>query len=243
VQTRVKMYNANKNLLTSMQNIEFAIFGNVILKAKDIMGGSASLGGNGQITLKKAIKKLEGWDGYAITEDLNMSVKLMIGGWKIRYCPETAVYQEAVKEWKPFFRQRVRWAMGNLETLFVYLVKILIARKVSIYRRLDAIQYLASLLFIAFVMLGYTVAILYVGFLIYFQFSAPIFISIISTIAFFPVVFIGIYRETGNFATSIGMSIEYWAYCLYLIPLFFVAFLKLIIRRERTWAKTHHTGE
>lgn len=30
-----------------------------------------------------------GWDGFGITEDLNLSVKLMIEGYAIRYCGET----------------------------------------------------------------------------------------------------------------------------------------------------------
>jgi len=83
--------------------------------------GAAFLGGNGQLTRRDAVEALKGWDGYAITEDLNMSIKLMINGWKIRYCGEALVYQEAVPYWKPFFRQRIRWAMGNLEP-FLYIL-------------------------------------------------------------------------------------------------------------------------
>ena len=40
VQARVRMYNADRNLLTKMQEVEFSIFGNVILRARDVMGKS-----------------------------------------------------------------------------------------------------------------------------------------------------------------------------------------------------------
>ncbi|AXV38059.1 MAG: histidine kinase [Methanobacterium sp. BRmetb2] len=243
VQTKVKMYNKNRNVLTSMQHIEFAIFGNVILRARDKIGGGAFLGGNGQVATRKVIEKLGGWDGFAVTEDLNMSIKMMIKGCKIRYCEDTAVYQEAVPHWKPFFRQRVRWAMGNLETFFVYLKQILGTRNIPLYRRLDVIQYLSSLLFLSFVMLGYIVAILYITDLMIFNYTFPAIIGILSTIAFFPAVMLGIYRDNRKIHVTIYRSVEYWAYCLYLIPLFIVAFIKLILRKDRKWAKTYHTGD
>jgi 1,2-diacylglycerol 3-beta-glucosyltransferase len=243
VQTKVKMYNKNRNVLTSMQHIEFAIFGNVILRARDKIGGGAFLGGNGQVATRKVIEKLGGWDGFAVTEDLNMSIKMMIKGCKIRYCEDTAVYQEAVPHWKPFFRQRVRWAMGNLETFFVYLKQILGTRNIPLYRRLDVIQYLSSLLFLSFVMLGYIVAILYITDLMIFNYTFPAIIGILSTIAFFPAVMLGIYRDTRKIHVTIYRSVEYWAYCLYLIPLFIAAFIKLILRKDRKWAKTYHTGD
>jgi cellulose synthase/poly-beta-1,6-N-acetylglucosamine synthase-like glycosyltransferase/DNA-binding NarL/FixJ family response regulator len=242
VQARVRMYNADRNLLTMMQEVEFSIFGNVILRARDIMDKSGFLGGNGQLTWKKFVEDIEGWDGFAVTEDLNMSVKLIMDGNKIRYCPEAVVWQEAVPEWKAFFRQRVRWATGNLETLFVYLAPIIDA-KIPLYKKIDAIQYLVFLLFTVFVMLGYIVAILNLTYVVRFSMEAPVIIGLISTIAFFPGVLLGIRRDKVGILKSLGRSVEYWAYCLYLIPLFFAAFIHMLTRKERRWAKTKHTGD
>jgi len=242
VQARVRMYNADRNLLTMMQEVEFSIFGNVILRARDIMGKSGFLGGNGQLTRKKFVEDIEGWDGFAVTEDLNMSIKLILDGNKIRYCPEAVVWQEAVPEWKAFFRQRVRWATGNLETLFVYLAPIIDA-KIPLYKKVDSIQYLVFLLFTVFVMLGYIVAILNLGNVVRFSMEAPVIIGLISTVAFFPGVLLGIRRDKVGILRSLVRGVEYWAYCLYLIPLFFAAFIHMLTRKERRWAKTKHTGE
>jgi len=242
VQARVRMYNADRNLLTKMQEVEFSIFGNVILRARDVMGKSGFLGGNGQLTRKEFVEKIEGWDGFAVTEDLNMSIKMILDGEKIRYCPEAVVWQEAVPYWKPFFRQRVRWATGNLETLFVYLAPIINA-KIPLYKKIDSIQYLVFLMFTAFVMLGYVVLILNLGKIYHFSMEAPVIIGLISTVAFFPGVLLGIRRDKIGILRSIVSAVEYWAYCLYLIPLFFAAFIHMITRKERRWAKTQHTGK
>ncbi|EKQ54044.1 MAG: glycosyl transferase [Methanobacterium sp. Maddingley MBC34] len=242
VQARVRMYNADRNLLTKMQEVEFSIFGNVILRARDVMDKSGFLGGNGQLTRKKFVENIEGWDGFAVTEDLNMSIKLILDGHKIRFCPEAVVWQEAVPQWKPFFRQRVRWATGNLETLFVYLAPIIDA-KIPLYKKIDSIQYLVFLLFTVFVMLGYIVAILNLGNIVRFAMEAPVIIGLISTVAFFPGVLLGIRRDKVGILRSLVRAVEYWAYCLYLIPLFFAAFIHMLTRKERRWAKTKHTGE
>ncbi|MEN4007507.1 MAG: glycosyltransferase [Methanobacteriaceae archaeon] len=198
VQTQVRMYNKDKNVLTSMQDVEFNIFDNVIQKSRCRMGLTAFLGGNGQVTRKDLIEAIGGWDGHALTEDLNLSVKFMISGWKICYCGETAIYQEGVLEYKRFFRQRLRWAMENLETFFVYLKRILSTENVPIHERIEVILFLSYPIFLCFVMLGYIVAILYIGAVIEFELATPVIIGILSTVAFFPAAILGIYQDTKN---------------------------------------------
>ena len=77
--------------------------------------------GNGQLVKKEVVEEIGGWDGYAVTEDLNLRVKLMLKGYDVKFSAEAEVFQEAVGEWSAFFRQRTRWLIGNLETLFVYI--------------------------------------------------------------------------------------------------------------------------
>jgi cellulose synthase/poly-beta-1,6-N-acetylglucosamine synthase-like glycosyltransferase/CheY-like chemotaxis protein len=241
VQSRVKMYNKDDNLLTKLQHIEFSIYGDVLLKSRDMLGGAAFLGGNGQITRKDVLDEYNGWDGYALTEDLNISVKLMINGWKIRYCGESVVYQEAVRDWKPFFRQRTRWAMGNMETLFVYIKKI-IQSDIPILKKIDSIYYLSTLLLNGFVMIGYIIFILYFV-SIQFSLTAPFIIVFLATVAFFPVVIFGVWYDSKNIPITLLRSVEYWLHCFYIIPLFFITFISLLTRKDIKWEKTHHAGE
>lgn len=240
VQSRVKMYNKNENLLTNLQHIEFSIYGDVLLKARDMLGGAAFLGGNGQITRKDVLDEYNGWDGYALTEDLNISVKLMIHGWKIRYCGESIVYQEAVKDWKPFFRQRTRWAMGNMETLFVYF-KSIIQANISLLKKIDSVYYLSTLLMNGFVMIGYIIFVLYFV-SIQFSLTAPLIIVFLATVAFFPVVISGVWYDSKSVRITALRSIEYWLHCFYIIPLFFITFVSLLTRKDIKWEKTYHAG-
>jgi len=165
----------------------------------------------------------------------------MINGWKIRYCGDAVVNQEAVKDWRPFFRQRTRWAMGNMETLFVYFKSIILS-DISLIKKIDSIYYLSTILCNGFVMMGYMVFILYFA-NIQFSLTAPIIIVLLSTLAFFPVVISGVWKDSKNIKTTVVKSIEYWLHCFYIIPLFISTFINLLTRKDSKWDKTYHTGE
>ncbi len=246
VQSRVKMYNKDHNFLTNMQEVEFSGFANV-LRAKDTIGFNGFLGGNGQFVKKEAIQSAGKWDGFAVTEDLNLSIKILLNGQGIRFCPEVAVYQEAVTEWRPFMRQRVRWAIGNFETLFVYAPKIIMG-DIDIVEKIGILSHVSLYAFNLFIFIGFIIFI--VNVLAWFVFGvptvirmeAPIEIGIVSATAFFPGTAISLFRDDKRYLQFLKDLIYYWLYCFHLIPLFFKTLANMISRKERTWAKTTHKG-
>ena len=246
VQSRVKMFNLNENYLARMQHLEFASFGNTLI-AKDNLGSTGFLGGNGQFVKKQSIIDSGRWDGFAVTEDLNLAIKIMLNGGKIRYCGECAVYQEAVTEWKAFFRQRVRWAIGNFETLFVYLPQILGA-KISVAKKFNIIEHISFYSFNLLIFFGFLVTIVNAISWLLFQnvtiirMEAPIVVGILSIISFFPGIMIALQRDKPKLLTFIADIIKYYIYCFHLIPLFFMTMYSMMTRKERKWAKTEHKG-
>ncbi|MBE6496966.1 MAG: response regulator [Methanobrevibacter sp.] len=247
VQSRIKMYNKDENWLTYMQHVELAGFGNIV-RAKDILGKAGFLGGNGQLVKKDAIYGGGGWDGFAITEDLNLSVKLMIEGYAIRYCGETWVYQEAVPTLRQLFRQRARWAIGNFETLFIYGVKI-IRSPMPVFRMFGVLEHVAFYGLNMLVFFGFIVfAVNLIGWFVFhgvtiIRMDAPLIIGIISAFGFFPGAVITLARDRVNFFKLLYGVFGYWLYCFHLIPLFFITAYQMLTRKERTWAKTVHTGD
>lgn len=246
VQSRVKMYNKDENYLTRMQHVEFASFGNT-LRAKDNLGSTGFLGGNGQFVRKQSIIDSGKWDGFAVTEDLNLAVKIMLLGGKIRYCGEASVYQEAITEWKPFFRQRVRWAIGNFETLFIYLPQILKA-KISIPKKFGIIEHISFYSFNLLIFFGFIVTILNAvswflfGNVTIIRMEAPLMVGILSALAFFPGIMLALSRDSPKVIDYIKDIIKYYIYCFHLIPLFFMTMYTMMTRKERKWAKTEHKG-
>ena len=246
VQSRVKMFNKNENFLARMQHVEFASFGNTLI-AKDNLDQTGFLGGNGQFVKKQAIIESGRWDGFAVTEDLNLAIKIILNGGKIRYCGECAVYQEAVTEWKAFFRQRVRWAIGNFETLFVYLPQILRSR-ISIAKKFNVIEHISFYSFNLLIFFGFIVSIINVisWFLFHnvtiIRMEAPFIVGILSVISFFPGIILALSRDKPGIQEFFKDLIKYYVYCFHLIPLFFLTMMEMMTRKERKWAKTEHKG-
>jgi len=141
VQSAVRMYNAAQNFLTLWQNLEFAIWGSILCRAKNLLG-SASLGGNGQCVRLSALAELgpEPWQTSSLTEDLDLSLQLLRRGWQLRFCPSVAVYQEAVIHLDKLVRQRSRWVQGHL-VCWQHLPSLLRSR-LPVYTRLDLLVFL-----------------------------------------------------------------------------------------------------
>lgn len=115
VQSAVRMSNADHKVLTLWQHLEFAVWGKVFCKAKDCLG-SMTLGGNGQCVRFSALSSLgsEPWQASSLTEDLDLSLRLLRKGWRLRFCSSVAVWQEAVPRLGALVRQRSRWLQGHV---------------------------------------------------------------------------------------------------------------------------------
>ena len=246
VQSRVKMINKNENFLARMQHVEFTTFGNTLV-AKDNMKFTGFLGGNGQFVKKQAIIDSGKWDGFAVTEDLNLAIKIILQGGKIRYCGECAVYQEAVTDWKAFFRQRTRWAIGNFETLFVYFFRIFHS-DIPWLKKFNVLEHISFYSFNLLIFFGFVITIFNAISWFFFQnttlikMGAPVVVGILSAVAFFPGLIVALLRDKLGPIEFVKDFVKYYIYCFHLIPLFFITMYTMMTRKERKWSKTVHKG-
>jgi cellulose synthase/poly-beta-1,6-N-acetylglucosamine synthase-like glycosyltransferase len=115
VQIGVRMYNAGEGLMARMQDFEFVTFTEIFQRGRQRLG-SVGLGGNGQFARLSALESLGDapWTD-CLTEDLDLGVRLLAGGWKNNFCPTTWVSQQAVTSLRRLVRQRSRWFQGHLQ--------------------------------------------------------------------------------------------------------------------------------
>lgn len=115
VQVGVEMRNAGGNVLTRLQDFEFVVFSEIFQRARERLG-SVGLGGNGQFVRLSALHTLGSrpWSD-CLTEDLDLGLRLLLGGWRNRYCPTAQVTQQAVLTTRHWWRQRSRWFQGHLQ--------------------------------------------------------------------------------------------------------------------------------
>lgn len=56
----------------------------------------------------------DGWYWTSLTEDIDMEIDLTAKGYRTGYCEEAIIYEEQPTSLKTLWRQRLRWAKGNL---------------------------------------------------------------------------------------------------------------------------------
>ncbi|MCU1450555.1 MAG: glycosyl transferase family 2 [Acidimicrobiales bacterium] len=115
VQIGVRMYNREVSLIARLQDIEFVTFTHIFQRARQ-RTGSIGLGGNGQFNRLTALASLgdEPWTD-CLTEDLDLGVRFLLGGWTNHFCPTADVSQQAVTTVRRLLRQRSRWFQGHLQ--------------------------------------------------------------------------------------------------------------------------------
>ena len=162
VQIGVRIANADTNLLTRMQDMEFVGFSAFVQRARDRLG-SSGLGGNGQFTRLSALVELHierggPWLIDALTEDLELGLALICRGWRTRYCPTTYVAQQGLPGWRALFRQRTRWIQGHYRC-WSYIPRLGSA-PTSFITRLDLTLYLLLIVTVIVVTFSTVVSIL-----------------------------------------------------------------------------------
>ncbi len=119
VQLRKAVINSRNNLLTRCQAMEMAM-DTVIQQGRLAGGGVVELRGNGQLLQRTMVEECGGFNEDTVTDDLDLSFRLLTSGGKIGILWDPPVQEEAVETLSALWRQRQRWAEGGLQRFFDY---------------------------------------------------------------------------------------------------------------------------
>ena len=84
---------------------------------KAYMGNVTSFNGSAGIWRREAIDAVGGWATDSLTEDLDLSYRCALGGWRGRYFRDVAVPSDLPGDIRAFKLQQHRWARGNAQCL------------------------------------------------------------------------------------------------------------------------------
>ena len=119
IQLRKSVLNTSKNFLTTCQGIEMAMDA-YFQEGRLYSAGISELRGNGQLVRKDTLLSCGAFNENTITDDLDLSVRLILSQAKIGFFWDPPVMEEAVEDISALFRQRQRWAEGGLQRFFDY---------------------------------------------------------------------------------------------------------------------------
>ena len=125
VQARWGHINQDYSLLTKIQSI--LLDGHFVLEhgARNRAGHFFNFNGTAGMWRRETIGDAGGWQHDTLTEDLDLSYRAQLRGWKFVFLPDVVSPAEVPVEMNAFKSQQHRWAKGSIQTCKKLLPRIL----------------------------------------------------------------------------------------------------------------------
>lgn len=121
LQAPLDYMNADQNWLTRQFAIEYSALFHVWIPFLVTVNLPFPLGGTSNHIRRYALDEIGGfWDAYNVTEDADLSFRLSAQGWGFGYI-DLPTREEAVRTWRGWHFQRLRWMKGYMQTWIVHM--------------------------------------------------------------------------------------------------------------------------
>ena len=144
VMGRVVPANVGRNVLTRMLDLERSAGYQVDQQARMNLRLVPQFGGTVGGVRRAAMDAVGGWDAAMLAEDTDITIRLLIHGWKTVYTNRSECHEEVPEEWPVRLRQVRRWARGHNQVLARHLGTFLASGAIRLRERIDG----AMLLFV-----------------------------------------------------------------------------------------------
>jgi len=251
VQGRIVVLNEPQNIVTRLVALERIGGYRVDQIARDHLELITQFGGTVGGFRRSLIEQLGGWDESILAEDTDLTFRVYLAGYKIRYVCDAECYEEAVESWHAYWKQRYRWAKGHMQCAFRHFGNVLKNHNLTFKQKIDGLLLLNVYFTPIFVLLSWALGISLL------LSHSPSWINI--SWAFMP---ISLYSFVGNFApffeVGVGTYLDGRTRVQWLIPLLIFTFLyniaictkaltdlivaKITGKESNHWTKTFHSG-
>src|SRR4051794_16026766 len=125
VQARWGHINQDYSLLTKIQSMLLDAHFMLEHGGRNRAGCFFNFNGTAGIWRREAITSAGGWQHDTLTEDLDLSYRAQLIGWKFKFLPHVVSPAEVPVEMNSFKSQQHRWAKGSIQTCMKLLPRIL----------------------------------------------------------------------------------------------------------------------
>ena len=109
--------NRNASLLSRFVNIETLAYQCMNQAGRYFFFKLCTIPGTNYVIRRKLIEEIGGWDTKALSEDTEISFRLYRMGYYIKQMPLAVTWEQEPHLLSVWFRQRTRWAKGNIYVL------------------------------------------------------------------------------------------------------------------------------
>ncbi len=125
VQARWGHLNRDLSPLTRAQGLAIDGHFSVEQAGRCWSGWMLNFNGTAGVWRKTAIEDAGGWQADTLTEDLDLSYRAQLRGWKVEYAVDVEVPAEIPADIAAFKSQQRRWAKGSIQTAKKLLPRVL----------------------------------------------------------------------------------------------------------------------
>jgi len=233
-----------KNILTRFINIETLSFQWMAQAGRWELFRLCTIPGTNFIVRRSVLEALRGWDIHAIAEDTEISFRIYKMGYRIAFMPLSVTWEQEPETLSVWFKQRTRWAKGNIYVLLKYVGEIFKRTSKSV---LFDLYYFSLVYFFFLSSVIISDSIFLIGLFTDIKVSLSgnfLLLWIMAYILFILEVSITLTKERGehNYKNILLVSIMYFTYCqLWVIVAFKGMYLYIkdkILKKETKWYKT-----
>ncbi|MEM4911311.1 MAG: glycosyltransferase family 2 protein, partial [Metallosphaera sp.] len=225
VQGMLLPINVRESIISRFASIEELIY-EYSIAGRARLGFFIPLEGTLTFIRKDVIEKLGGFNEYSLTEDLDLSLKLIANGYKIVYLPSAVAWREVPISLRSLIKQRLRWYRGHLE--------VRIGKVRLDWRIIDGVLILATPIFIVMNVVNYSIAIFFPNFIVI---VAALISGVASIISLGLVIIISRLHMIEFFYSFLTFF-----YFNLVLGLNMTAIFMEIIKYPRFWIKTERSG-
>jgi cellulose synthase/poly-beta-1,6-N-acetylglucosamine synthase-like glycosyltransferase len=153
VQTRWGHLNKDYSLLTELQ--AFGLNGHFAIEqgGRTASGHFINFNGTGGVWRKTCIEDAGGWEHDTLTEDLDLSYRAQLKGWKFQYCEHIIAPAELPITMSALKNQQHRWMKGGAECFIKMWKRILTAKGVKAGDKVHGLSHLFNSSVFIFILL------------------------------------------------------------------------------------------
>lgn len=144
VQAKWSYLNRDASLLTRCQAVFLDAHFVLEHTARNRAGAWINFNGTAGIWRRAAIDAAGGWRRDALTEDLDLSYRAHLAGWRFVYLPQVECPSELPPQLSGFKSQQHRWTKGTTQVALRLLLPVLTSRRATWLAKLEAFAHLTS---------------------------------------------------------------------------------------------------
>ncbi len=153
VQARWEHLNADYSMMTRAQAMLLDAHFSIEHIARNRSGLLMNFNGTAGVWRKSAIEDAGGWQYDTVAEDMDLSYRAQLAGWKALYLPDVVAPAELPPQVAAFKRQQYRWAKGATQNLRKLAYPIITSKRLNIFQKVMGLLHLGAYSNLTFLLL------------------------------------------------------------------------------------------